>query len=90
MEDQSLNNIFDIAILLLVLATRFWRSGAATTSPGPAPKSGDGVPDGSGFELPSFPVELAIVLLILLIGSVVVFFRFKRRKQSQLAIVRQN
>jgi hypothetical protein len=63
---------------------------AAANSPGPAPNSGDGVPDGSGFESIPFPVELVMGLLILLIGLVVVFFLGKRRKQSQLAIVRQS
>jgi hypothetical protein len=68
----------------------FCGTAAATNSPRPAPNSGDGVPDGSGFEPIQFPVELAIVLLILLIGLVLVFFLGKRRKQSQLAIVRQS
>jgi len=53
------------------------------TSPGPAPNSGDGVPDGSGFEPTIFTVELGIILLILLIGLSLTFFLFKIRKKKQ-------
>ena len=56
---------------------------AANTSPGPAPNSGDGVPDGSGFEPTIFTVEVVIVLLILLIGLSLTFFLFNIRKKKQ-------
>ena len=48
-------------------------------SPGPAPNSGDGVPDGSGFEPTTFPVEMAIGIPMILGGVVVIFVLFKRR-----------
>ena len=69
--------------MLLVLACMFLGTVAAKTGPGPAPNSGDGVPDGSGFEPPIFPVEVVIVLLILLIGLSLTFFLFKIRKKKQ-------
>jgi hypothetical protein len=54
---------------------------AANASPGPAPNSGDGVPDGSGFEPTTLTVELVIILL-LLIGLLLMYFLFKRRKKK--------
>jgi hypothetical protein len=56
---------------------------AANTSPGPAPNSGDGVPDGSGFESTTFTVEVVIILLLLLIGLLLMFFLLKRRKKKR-------
>jgi len=55
---------------------------AANTGPGPAPNSGDGVPDGSGFEPTLFTVELGLILLILT-GLSLTFFLFKIRNKKQ-------
>jgi len=44
-----LKKIVGIAILLLVFGSIFCGTVAAENSPGPAPNSGDGVSDGSGF-----------------------------------------
>jgi len=63
---------------------------AANTSPGPAPNSGDGVPDGSGFEPTILTVELVIILLLLLIGLLLMFFLFKRRKKEMVRITKKS
>ena len=39
-----------IAILVLVVASIFCGTVAAVNTAGPAPSSGDGIPEGSGFE----------------------------------------
>ena len=44
-----MKKIVGIAILLLVFGGIFCGTVAAEISPGPAPNSGDGIPDGSGF-----------------------------------------
>ena len=68
----------------------FCGTAAANTSPGPAPNSGDGVPDGSGFEPTTFAVELVIILLIFLIGLLLMFFLFKRRAHDALVSHKAN
>ena len=40
-----------VAIVLLVFASMLCGTVAASNSSGPAPNSGDGIPDGSGFGL---------------------------------------
>jgi hypothetical protein len=67
-----------VAIMVLVFASMLCGKVAAANSPGPAPNSGDGVSDGSGFEPTTSTVE--IVLVILLVGLLLIFFLFKRRK----------
>jgi hypothetical protein len=44
-----MRKIIGIAVLLLVFTSMFCATVAASNSPGPAPNSGDGVSDGSGF-----------------------------------------
>ena len=84
-EKNNLNNVVGIELGYFFLTSIFGGIVASYTSPGPAPNSGDGVPDGSGFESPIFPVELVIIFLILLIGLSVTFFLFKLRKKKKLA-----
>jgi hypothetical protein len=45
-------------VMLLVMAALIgmnWGTAIAGSSPGPAPNSGDGIPDGSGFPEPPSP-----------------------------------
>jgi len=51
-------------------------------SPGPAPNSGDGISDGSGFESTTLIIELVIVFVVLLVSLLLMFFLFKRRNAS--------
>ena len=81
MEEKYLNKIVGIAILLLVVASIFCGTVAANNGPGPAPNSGDGISDGSGFEPATLTVELVIILGSL-IGLLLIFFLFKRRKKK--------
>ena len=67
--------------MLLVLISMFLGTVTANTSPGPAPNSGDGISDGSGFEATIFTVEVVITLLIL-IGLSLTFFLLKIRKKK--------
>ncbi len=50
-----MKKIAGAAILLLVLASIV--CGIAAASVGPAPNSGDGIPDGSGFDQPNWQNE---------------------------------
>ena len=50
-----MKKIVSIAILLLVFASIFYGTVAATNSVGPAPDSGDGTPDGNQFIQPDSP-----------------------------------
>ncbi len=69
-----------VAIMLLVLANMLCGKAVAINSSGPAPNSGDGISDGSGFEPTTSTVELVLVLVIPLVGLLLIFFLFKRRK----------
>ena len=50
-----MKKIIGVVILLLVFASVFSGVAAANYSPGPAPLSGDGVPDGNQFIRPDNP-----------------------------------
>jgi hypothetical protein len=82
MEERNLNKNLGISILLSIFASILTRTVAAVNSPGPAPNSGDGIPDGSGFEPTNFPIELTIILVLLLIGLLLIFFLLKKRKKK--------
>jgi len=69
-----------VAIMLLVFASMLCGKVVGANSPGPAPNSGDGISDGSGFEPTTSTVEQVLVLVILLVGLLLTFFLFKRRK----------
>jgi hypothetical protein len=47
--------IYIIAIAAMLAMTVFCATAAASNALGPAPNSGDGIPDGSGFEEPNGP-----------------------------------
>ena len=49
LEEKKLKKIVGLALLLLVFGSIFCGTVAAGISPGPAPNSGDGISDGSGF-----------------------------------------
>jgi hypothetical protein len=72
-------------IMLLVFATILCRQVVAANNPGPAPNSGDGISDGSGFEPTISTVGLLIILVIPLVGLLLLFFLFKRRKMRALS-----
>lgn len=46
-----MNKILSIVVLLLVFVSIFFGTVAASNTVGPAPNSGDGISDGSGFGL---------------------------------------
>ena len=50
-----MKRIAGIALLLLVISSVFCGIVAAANSIGPAPNSGDGIPDGSGIARPDTP-----------------------------------
>jgi len=52
-----MNKIVGVSIVLLVFATMVCGLVAAENSVGPAPNSGDGIPDGSGFDQPNWQNE---------------------------------
>ena len=49
-----MNKIVSISLAFLVFASMVCGIVAAENSVGPAPNSGDGVPDGSGFDQPNW------------------------------------
>jgi len=67
-------------ILLLIFASILHGKIVTANSPGPAPNSGDGISDGSGFELTTSIIGLIIILVILLVSLLLMFFLLKRRK----------
>ncbi|MFA5364776.1 MAG: hypothetical protein WC325_06290 [Candidatus Bathyarchaeia archaeon] len=52
-----MKKVLGITILALVCASMICGTVLAATSVGPAPNSGDGTPDGSGFEEPNGQYE---------------------------------
>jgi hypothetical protein len=77
-----MNKIIDIGILFLIFASMLFGNVAAMNSPGPAPNSGDGLSDGSGFEPTTNLVELAVIIALLLIGFLLIFFLLNRPKRK--------
>jgi len=73
-------------IMLMLCASMFYGKVVTANSPGPAPNSGDGISDGSGFGSTTSIIELVIVLVILLVGLLLVFFLFRRRKMRASTI----
>ena len=73
-------------IMFLIFASILYGKVVTANSPGPAPNSGDGISDGSGFESIKSTIELVIVLVILLVSLLLIFFLFKRRKTRAATI----
>lgn len=57
LEGTNMKKITGLAIMLLVLTTVFSGTVAADNSIGPAPDSGDGIPNGNPFIRPDNPGE---------------------------------
>ena len=73
-----MNKIIGIGILLFVFASMICGTVAADNSVGPAPNSGDGIPDGSGFDQPTILYTLIIIGIV--IFALIAFFLFRRSK----------
>ena len=77
-----MKKIVGIGILFLIFASISFGNVVAINSPGPAPNSGDGLSDGSGFEPTTNVFELVIITALLLIGLLQIFFLLNKRKKK--------